>query len=59
MLCELPSFPSFFPSLHSPKDASSPPLELAAPGLEKVSAHMNPLGELQASQQVEVWMHEL
>lgn len=57
MLCELPSFLTFFPSL--PKDASSSPLVLAAPGLGKVSAHVNPLGGLQVSQQIEVWLHKL
>lgn len=40
-------------------DAPSPTLLLAALCLRKVHDHMNHLGELQASQQMEVWIHEL
>lgn len=56
-LYELSPFSDFFPRLPSPKDDSSPPL--VAPGLGKVNAHRNPLGEFQTSQQTEVWIQEL
>lgn len=51
---ERPSLSNFFPTLCSPKGASSPSLVLAAPCLGKVNDHMNPQGELQASQNIEV-----